>query len=334
MKRIFSRGAALILALALLSTALVGCGQSASTDTTTSTPASSKAPTPSVIKIGTLQTDDLLPVWVAVEKDMMKSAGLDVEVTTFQSAQEQVAAMTAGKIDAMMTDMVVPVQLNAAGTPVKAVTVCQTAPAGIIAGKGSGLTQLSQLAGVPTGCSSPTAMEYIYDTALKNAGVAADQIKTTEIKKLPVRLQMLGAGQLKAAVLPWTLFSMAQQQGGTPLLDQNQAASLTSTVLVFSQKFLDTQDADATLKTFLTQYNKAVAAINANPDSFRSLLVKQANLPAPIANTYQLRQYPAASVPDAGQFESVVSWMMQKGYIKKSQSSADLIYQVKGFSYK
>ena len=334
MKRAIMRGVALTVALILMTTILFGCGQSAKTDTPAPADTSSKAPTPSVIKVGTLMTDDILPLWVALDKGLMKSAGLDVEVTTFQSAQEQVAAMTAGQIDAMMTDMVVPVQLNATGTPVKAVTVCQTAPAGIVAGKNSGITQLSQLAGVGTGCASPTAMEYIYDTALKNAGIPADQIKTTEIKKLPVRLQMLSAGQLKAAVLPWTLFTMAQQQGGVALLDQDQAASLTSTVLVFSQKFLDTKDADATLKTFFAQYNNAVDAINANPDSFRALLIKQAKLPDAIANTYQVRQYPKVSVPDSEQFESVVSWMLDKGYIKNEQSSDDLIYQVKGYSYK
>jgi len=312
-----------------VSTVLIGCGQSTTTDQTTSTGSNTPVQGPTVIRVGTLQTDDLLPLWVALDKDLMKSAGLDVEVTTFQSAQEQVAAMTAGKIDAMMTDMVVPVQLNAAGTAVKAVTVCQTAPAGIIAGKGSGITQLSQLAGVPTGCSSPTAMEYIYDTALKNAGVAADQIKTTEIKKLPVRVQMLGAGQLKAAVLPWTLFSLAQQQGGVPLLDQDQAASLTSTVLIFSQKFLDQKGADATLKTFLDQYNKAVDVLNADPDSFRALLVKEAKLPEVVANNYKVRQYPKAGLPDEKQFEDVVSWMLAKGYIKASQSYQDLTYQVK-----
>ena len=328
MKRMALKSVAVVLALVLASVVLVGCGGAKTDASSAGSSASSKPATPVTIKVGTLQTDDILPLWVALDKGMMKAQNLDVQVTTFQSAQEQVAAMTAGKIDAMMTDMVVPVQLNAAGTKVKAVTVCQTAPAGIIAAKGSGITQLSQLAGVPAGSASPTAMEYIYDTALKNAGVPADQIKTTEIKKIPVRLQMLGAGQLKAAVLPWTLFTMAQQQGGVPLLDQNQAASLTSTVLVFSQKFLDTKDADATLGTFLSQYDQAVSDINANPDSFRDLLVKEAKLPAAVASTIKVRQYPAVGLPDQKQFEDVVSWMQAKGYIKASQSYEDLTHKV------
>ena len=327
MKQRVLKALSLVLVLVLAGATIIGCSSqpahpASSNDTNT------PAQTPVTIKVGTLQTDDILPLWVAVDKGLLKDQGLDVQITTFQSAQEQVAAMTAGKIDAMMTDMIVPVQLNASGTPVKAVTVCQTAPAGIIAGKGSGITQISQLAGVPTGCASPTAMEYIYDKALTDAGVPAAQIKTTEIKKIPVRLQMLGAGQLKAAVLPWTLFTMAQQQGGVPLLDQQKAASLTSTVLVFSQTFLDTPDANSALARLLTQYNKAVADINANPDSFRTLLIKEAKLPAAIADTYPVRQYPQAGLPDQAQFESVVSWMQEKGYIKASQSYADLTYKV------
>jgi NitT/TauT family transport system substrate-binding protein len=266
---------------------------------------------------------------VALDKGMMKDAGLDVQVTTFQSAQEEVAAMTAGSIDAMMTDMIVPVQLTASGTPVKAVTVCQTAPAGIVAGKDSGITQIVQLAGVPTGSSSPTAMEYIYDKALQQAGVPAAQIKTTEIKKIPVRLQMLSAGKLKAAVLPWTLFELAKAQGAVPVLDQAQAAPLTSTVLVFSQKFLDGKDADKTCKTFLTQYDKAVIAINKDPNSFSTLLIKEAKLPDAIAKTYQVRSYPKAGMPDSKQIDEVVVWMLSRGYIKQSISSGDLVHRVK-----
>jgi len=324
MKRTIMRGITVVLALLMTGATLSGCGSQSSSSSDVKT---SEAPM-TVIRVGALQTDDILPLWVAVDKGYTKDADLDVQMTTFQSAQEQVAAMTAGKIDAMMTDMVVPVQLNAAGTPVKAVTVCQTAPAGIVAGKDSGITEVGQLAGVETGCSSPTAMEYIYDSALAQAGVPKDQIKTTEIKKIPVRLQMLSEGQLKAAVLPWTLYTMAQQQGATPVLDQDQAAKLTSTVLVFSQKFLDTKDADMHLADLLRQYNKAVDDINAKPDSFRALLVAQAKLPDAIANTYKMRQYPKVKLPEQAQFSEVVAWMLEKGYIKESQSYKDLTHKV------
>lgn len=331
MKCTMRRGAQIVLALIVVAAVLVSGGCSKSTGGATSS--GGKDAATALIRVGTLQTDDLLPLWAAQDQGYFEGTNLKVEITTFQSAQEQVAAMTAGRIDAMMTDLVVPVQLTAAGTPVKAVTICQTAPAGIIAGKNSGITELGQLAGVATGCSSPTAMEYIYDTALARAGVPAAQIKTTEIKKLPVRLQMLGEDKLKAAVLPWTLFALAQQQGATPLLDQDQAADLTSTVLVFSQKYLDSQDADQHIASLLSQYNKAVDAINANPSNFRALLVEKAKLPEAIAQTYQVRQYPAVTLPDQKQVEDVITWMQKKAYIKEGQKSSTLIHEVKGAKY-
>jgi len=39
------------------------------------------------------------------------------------------------------------------------------------------------------------------------------------------------------------------------------------------------------------------------------------------------------SLPDAERFESVVSWMLGKGYIKKSINSSALVHQVKGYQY-
>ncbi len=331
MKHALVRGTLFILAFILL-VGLIGCGSKTAQktdakDTTLPTAQASAVP----IHIGTLQTDDLLPGWVAQDKGYFKDAGLDVEITVFQSAQEQMAAMTAGKIDAMMTDMVVPVQLAASGTPVRAVTITQSAPAGIVASKKSGITQLSQLAGVKTGCSSPTAMEYIYDRALEDAGIAQNDIKTSEIKKIPVRLQMLQAGQLKAAVLPWTLFSLSESQGAVPLLDQEAAAKYGSTLLVFSQKWLDGADAATHLDSFLKAYDKGVTAVNSMPLNYRVLLAEKAKLPESLAQNYPVRSsYPPVELPRAEVFDDVVKWMVEKGYIDKAIPYTDLVYAAAG----
>lgn len=226
-----------------------------------------------------------------------------------------------------MTDMVVPVQLTASGTAMRSVTRLQGSPAGIVAAPGAGIAQVSDLAGVAAGCSSPTAMEYIYDKALSDAGVKPDQIKTQEIKNLSVRLQMVTGGQIKAAVLPWTLFAMAQKQGAVPLLDSTQASNYSSTVLAFRAEWLSSNaQANDAITKLLALQNAEVAKINANPDSYRSLLAQQAKLPAPLATSYKVRTYPTAGLPDQKQFESVVAWMVSKGYIKAPIPYSDLVW--------
>ena len=306
--------------------ALVCAAALATTACATSTPT---IPSDSVavpaLRVGTLQTDDLLPLWVAEQQGLLTAAGLDVTIQTFQSAQEQIAAVTAGQIDAIMTDMVVGAQLTAAGTIMQFVTVMQGAPAGVVAGANTGITTAADLAGVETGCASPTILEYIYDRALKEAGVSDDQIKTTEIKKLPVRLQMLAAGQIKAAVLPWTLFQLSIAQGAVPVVGLEQSGPYTSTVLAFRHTWLDQAGSSAAVTKLLGAWDQAVATINANPDAQRALLADKANLPSPLDTTYPVRHYPNSGTPSTQQVSDVLNWMTAKGYLTTTLTASDLI---------
>jgi len=312
---------------ALCALAMTACSATTTTPTTSGSADASASVAPPALRVGTLQTDDLLPLWVAEDQGFIAKAGLNVTITTFQSAQDQIAAVTAGQIDAIMTDMVVGAQLTGGGTPMRYVTVMQGAPAGVVAGANTGIKTAADLAGVETGCASPTILEYIYDKALTDAGVPADQIKTTEIKSLPVRLQMLTAGQIKAAALPWTLYQLAVAQGAVPVLGLDQVGDYTSTVFTVSQKWLDQPGAAAAVPTLLDVWNQGVDTINANPGAQRALLASKANLPSPLDTTYQVRQYPQAGPPPAQQVTDVVNWMTDKGYLKAPLTASDLIYQ-------
>lgn len=278
------------------------------------------------VRVGTLTTDDLLPLWVAESGGQLTEAGLEVEITVFASAQEQIAAMSAGEIDAMMTDMVVPVNLTNGGVPVRAVTAMQTAPAGIVAGKDSNVTSVAQLAGVKTGNSSGTILEYIYSRALTDAGVPADQIVTEEIKALPVRVELLNSGQIKAAVLPWTLYGAGLAAGGVPVLDRAAAEPYSQTVLCFSQKFLDQNGAPETVASLLAAWDVAVDTINADPNAQRDLLAEKTGLGDKLAK-YELRTYPKVAAPDQAMWEDVVSWMVERGYLTEPIAYDQLVYQ-------
>ena len=318
-----------LVALAALSALLLiaGCGSKTATSNTSSN--DSSASSEKTVKIGTLQTDDILPLWVAQSEGITQKAGVNLDIITFQSAQEQIAAMTAGEIDGMMTDMVVPMQLTAGGTGVKAITVMQGAPAGVVASKASGIKDVKGLANVKTGISSPTVIEYIYDKALTDAGVPQSEIKSEEIKKLPVRFEMLNSGKINAAGLPWTFYTMAVAQGATSVVDEAMASRYTSTVLEMSDKFLQEDDAAATVKTLLDVWDEGVAKVNANPDSYRELLAEKANLPEPLKKTYKVRTYPKASLPEQAQVDDVAQWMVSKGYLKKAISYNEFVYSGK-----
>lgn len=290
------------------------------------------AAAPVKVRIGTLTTEDALPLWVAERDGLFKKAGLEVSITVFQSAQERDAALTAGAIDGFMGDMIAAVALRAGGVPVKVTTIMLGATPkegrfGIVVAPGSKITSLEQLADVPVATSSGTIQEYVLDGLMGQAGMSLDQVKKEEVKKVPVRFELLMTGKLQAAALPEPFLSLAEKQGATLIADDTEGANLSQTVLVFSEKYLDDAVGAAAVEQVLGVWDEAVAVVNKDPGSFRALLVEKARIPKPLESTYAVNTYPKHQLPGEDQVSDVLSWMKGAGLLTKEVTYADLTWK-------
>jgi NitT/TauT family transport system substrate-binding protein len=316
---------AVLLALALV-VGLVGCsGPAASTQTG----AGSK---PAKVRIGTLPTEDSLPLWVAEKRGLFTKAGLEVQIVPFASAQERDAALTSGAIDAFMGDIIAAASLRAGGVPVRIVTIMLGATPkegrfGIAVKPGSKVTSLEQLAGKPVGTSSGTIQEYVLDQLMLQAGVSVDEIKKEEVKKVPVRLELLMQGKLEAAALPEPFLSLAEKQGAKVIADDTGDQNFSQTVLVVSQKYLDDPAGAKATGLLLGVWDEAVAVVNKDPNSFRALLVEKARLPQPLATSYAVNTYPSAQLPKKEQVDDVLDWMRGAGLLDASVTYEDLVWR-------
>lgn len=329
---------AILLAVLVVSLALVGCTNEK--PETTDKPAEEQTAKPSAIKIGTLPTEDSLPLWVAEQKGYFEEAGLpEVEIVVFQAAQERDAALASGAIDGFMGDMIAAANLEAGGTPVSILTVMLGADQsqgrfGVVArpqkdAKGvmpsQGNTTMENIAGLPVGTSSATIQEYVLDGLAREADVPADQVKVEEVKKVPVRFELLMQGKLEFAALPEPFLSLAQQGGATLIGDDTKAkANLSQTVLLVTDEYLRAEGGVEAAEAVLAAWDKAVDDINAEPDSYRPLLVDKARLPESLADSYKVNTYPKRALPTQGEVEAIVKWMRDKGYLDKDVSYSDL----------
>lgn len=319
------RTALLVVLAAMLAASLSACSAA--------TPAKSGSEAaPAAIRIGTLPTEDSLPLWVAEKDGLFTKAHLKVEIVPFASAQERDAALTAGAIDAFMGDLIAAASLRAGGVPVKVATVMLGAtPAegrfGIVAKPGSTVTSLDQLAGKPIGTSSGTIQEYVLDQLMTQAGVSAEDVKKEEVKKVPVRFDLLMSGKLEAAMLPEPFLSLAESKGAKLVADDTGDQNLSQTVLVVAQKYVDDPAGAKTMTALLQVWNDAVAIVNADPASVRSLLVEKARLPKDLAATYKVNTYPTAQLPKQEQVDDVLAWMKSAGLLAKDVTYTDLMWQ-------
>ena len=267
------------------------------------------------IVVGTLATEDILPCWVAQEEGLFANENLDAEVAVFQSASELIAAVSSGSVDFAMTDPMVTASLYASGADVQIRWVTLGADAsqgrfGIMTADPE-IKSLTDLAGVPVGVGSNTILEYVMDTLFEHAGVAADQVKTEELQKLPVRYQAMAAGTVKAAALPASLLALGEASGFTVVADDTTGGNISQSVMISCKNAISTD----TVNAFARAWDAAVARINANPDFYRALLAQKASLPESIAQTYAVSSYPAAELPEQHMIDAVLTWMANKGYL-------------------
>ncbi len=272
------------------------------------------------ITIGTLVTEDILPLWLAEEEGLFNANGMIVHIQTFQSAQELTVAITSGEVDLAMTDPMVAASLVAGGTDVSLEWVTLGATAnqgrfGIMASPQSGIKTLSDLAGKPIGVGSNTILEYVMDKLMQQAGVPDDQIMTEEIKKLPVRYEMMASNQIAAAVLPGSLLALGEATGNLLVADDSQGENLSQSVMIARTAFTATDSGEKALAKLSTIWDLAVEMINANPSAYRPLLAEKASLPDPVRDSYQVSSYPQAARPTSQMIDPILEWMRQKDYL-------------------
>jgi NitT/TauT family transport system substrate-binding protein len=330
MTRTTRHAIALVVAAAVAAIVLAGCSSNPATPG--SDQPHSGAVTPSAVRIGTLTTEDALPLWVAEKNGLFAKAGLDVTITVFQSAQERDTALTAGAIDGEMGDLIAVGTLRSGGVPVRATTIMLGATPkegrfGIAVKPGSTATSLKDLAGKPIATSSATIQEYVLDGLMAEAGVPADQVKTEEVKKVPVRFQLLMQGQLEAAALPEPFLSLAGAQGAKIVGDDTLSKkNLSQTVLIFSEKYLNTAGGAAAVTKLLSVWDEGAAAVNKDPEAYRVLLVDKARLPQPVATSYTINMYPMHQLPKTADIDAILAWMKTKGLLKNPVTASDMVW--------
>lgn len=295
------------------------------------------------IRVGTLPTEDALPLWVAEERGLFREAGLDVEIITFPAAAERDIAFQGGRIDAFMGDMIAAAALESAGTDVRLATVmlgADTQPKGgaesivpgkeqgrfgILASPKGGPSSMSAAARAGIGTSSNTIQEYVVDGLMRESKVATSTVKKVEVKKVPERFALLMAGKLPAAALPEPLLSLGQKQGGKLLADDTKGdENLSQTVLVVNSKYEADETGRQAVDSLLDVWDEAVKIINENPNEWRETLVEKARLPEPLKTTYEVQVYPNAQLPAEEEVNAVLEWMRIKELLKNDVTFEDL----------
>ena len=270
------------------------------------------------LKVALLPILDAFPFYVAEANGYFNEYMVNVKAVPVASSLERDQLMQSGAIDGMLNELITTANFNRDGIQVQTViSVRQAYPNyplfRLLSAPGSGLRSASDLAGIPIGISKNTIIEYVTDRLLNASGLKPEAIVKKSVPVIPERYQLLLQGQLKAATLPDPLAKSALESGASEVVADSSHPDYSVSVLSFSVTALNNK-ADA-VRRFVKAWDRAAAAINDSPDSFRKLLLKKIRMPKNIQNTYKIPPYPRHQVPNPGQWADVMIWMEAKALL-------------------
>lgn len=305
----------LITFLLAFSASMTAC-QPAAKDTTT------------IVRVARIPVLDTLPLFVAQQEGLFEKHGVQVEIIPVASAPERDQLIAAGQADAMINEVLSTMFANKESIVMQTVryarTATRTSPVfRILGARDAGIVTLDQLKGVPVGVSDGTIIAYLTERLLQAEGFSADEIQTTSVPSIADRMALLGSGQLKAAMLPDPLSTLAIQQGASLVLDDTRHPEYSFSTLTFRKAFLDANP--TTTRNFLAAWEEAVQLINADGSRWTALLSEQNLVPAPLLETFQVPQFAEAGVPSEEQFKDMLAWAREKGLLDRDVSYADCV---------
>jgi NitT/TauT family transport system substrate-binding protein len=289
-------------------------------------PASMVAVTPAgpeTLRFAVLPILESLPMYVAQKEGLFEKHNLKVELIPVASAPERDQVFAAAQVDGMINEALVTALINKDQVRAQVVRYARTATKqnalfSIVASGKSGISSADELKNVEIGVSQATIIEYLTERLLQAQGFKPEEIKTINVPKIPDRINLLGTGELKAAMLPEPPVTLALLQGGKLVLDDRVLPDLSFSTITFRKEFID-QRAEG-LRGFLAAIEQAVTLINADPSRYGDLLVEQKVVPPHLAGKFKVPPFVTAGVPSEAQWNDMLAWAKEKKLLLQNVS--------------
>ncbi len=284
------------------------------------------APSAKTLTLGALPSIDVIPFVIAEQQGYFKKYGLTFKLELFNSAKDRDAAFQSGSLDGFCCDEVAVCIYQNSGINLK-ITGMTDGEYALVVGKDSGITDLAGMKGRSVAISEKTLIEFVLDKILENDGLAPSDVVKTAVPAVPVRLEMLNAGQADAALLPEPFATFAENGGGKRLSSAT-AIGLYPSVIAFEKKVIGSRRAD--IAAMYKAYNDAVDYLNNTPIAkYEDLIIKTVGYPEEMRGKIVLPKFTKDMMPGEADLAAVVAWASAKGLCASTLAPKDLVEKVR-----
>lgn len=225
------------------------------------------------LKIGVLPTMDCLPLYVAKERRLFDTLGVDIRLKPFSSQIDCDAALLKGQLEGTVTDLVKTEGMKKKGTPLRYATATQ-ARWQFVANRLSRITEMKQLTDKMVAMARFSATHLLAELCVDSAHLKRDDVFLIQINDPNICLKMLQNNELDAMLLPEPQATSARIWKN-PVLFDTENRDIRLGVIAFREKVLTGKERKRQYAAFLKGYNAAVDSINKYGISAYAPLVKQ-----------------------------------------------------------
>ncbi|MDR2460598.1 MAG: ABC transporter substrate-binding protein [Deltaproteobacteria bacterium] len=271
------------------------------------------------LKIGLLPVADTILIIAAESQGFFKARGLEVDLVFFQSAIEKDSAAMAGSIDGHFCEIISSIVQVASGKNFKVIaTTTYTSPErrmfGLVTSPAAKDLSLEDLKGKRILIAKQTITDFLTDIFLEKQGLPLDYMQRQDVRKIPVRMQLLLSDQAEATLIPEPMLSVAEKANGTVLLDDRNLNMPLATVA------LNASLPAETIKAFQDALSDSIAWINAHPVEGKALMVMRALIPPDLEESYVLPifdpNYLPMKLPDKELYDKYIAYLQKIGVLK------------------
>lgn len=252
-----------IIAILVTLFALTACERGTTPDSSASPP----------IRVAAYYWPGMYWLDIADRQGWFTEAGLNVErVDTNADYFASFDAFFAGKLDLIGFTQFDFILRNAHGQRAVSFLACDYSNGAEALIARPGITRINDLAGRKVGLSKGTYLEYIWETAAKNAGLkpGAVRIVDTSGEQAP---ELLARGEVDA-ILTWEPFATQGLTAvkGTRLFDTSQISGLSWSVYAAKPEFLAQRTAE--MQALMRVWQRATQFIHENPDAAYAIVAE------------------------------------------------------------
>ncbi len=294
------------------------------------------------LNIGILPAADALLLYAAKDAGFFEENGLDIEIIPFQSALELGAAMRAKALDGHFGDIINVLLQNETGARQEIVATSSYAnkmaekPQRHFAVVGSPMLsknpenlKVENLQGKSLAIGGDTIIDYLYTQMQKANKIEDNYFQIEDIRAIPLRVQLLMAGEVDFALLPEPLVTTLEASGAKVLFDDT---SLEEPLAVIALRKEVIEKNEEAVQAFRSALEKAAKDINMpeNHEKYKKMMIENNLLSPKVKDSYQLIQFDLERLPKYLPTESEINqyivWMQAKNILKEKPLYADIIY--------